>query len=196
MLAAAVVQRSRELTFPVSALPNWVRTGAQVSEKGEFVLRSLLPGIHQITADLPDESWYLKSIDRGKTAPPIPGGIPLKLGETINDVTLTIAEGGTSLAGRVEAKKKMRVYLFPAMASNDLLRHAEMTTNADSSFQFNHLAPGKYMLLAKTAPAADPEIPQVWTAAERAALRREAEAAKKEIDLVSCKPVTSYVLTP
>lgn len=196
MLRATAMQPAREYLQVLGAFPLWMRTGNTVDDKGAFALRTLPPGTYFPIADLPDESWYVKSIERGKNAPPISAGIPLKLGETISDVSLTIAEGGTSLAGRVESKKKMRVYLFPAAASNDLLRHAEMTTNADGGFQFNHLAPGKYLLLAKPAPAADPEIPQLWNAADRAALRREAEAAKKEVELLSCKPVKSYALTP
>ena len=61
-----------------------------------------------------------------------------------------------------------------------------------------HLAPGRYYLLAR--PASDAESseaqprPAAWSAESRAKLRREARAAKVEVELQACQRVMDYVL--
>ncbi|MGH9802882.1 MAG: hypothetical protein ACRD82_21150, partial [Blastocatellia bacterium] len=59
-------------------------------------------------------------------------------------------------------------------------------------------APGKYWLLARTIPDNESSdrlpSPVAWDAAERAKLRKEAEAAKNEIELKACQRVKDYVL--
>jgi hypothetical protein len=55
----------------------------------------------------------------------------------------------------------------PARSSSEVLRYAEAIVAGDGAFEFKHLAPGRYWLLAK--PATD--RPLTWDAATRAATR-------------------------
>ena len=61
-----------------------------------------------------------------------------------------------------------------------------------------YLAPGKYWLLAKAVtgnePVDFPVLLTAWDAAERAKLRRQAEAAKNEIELKACQRVKDQVV--
>jgi hypothetical protein len=94
----------------------------------------------------------------------------------------------------------MRVHLIPAevAAADDVIRYAETTVRGDGSFEFKHIAPGKYLL--HTRQAAEKEAnddqarPIIWDAAERAKLRREAAAAKNEIELKVCERVKDHSL--
>jgi hypothetical protein len=60
------------------------------------------------------------------------------------------------------------------------------------------LSPGKYWLLARAVPDSEPNDkparPAAWDAAERAKLRREAEAAKIVIELKPCQRIRDYAL--
>jgi hypothetical protein len=79
-----------------------------------------------------------------------------------------------------------------------VIRYAETDVRGDGSFEFKHVAPGKYLLHARQA--AEKEAgngqtgPLAWDAVERAKLRREAAAAKNEIELKACERVKEHVL--
>ncbi len=109
-------------------------------EKGVFTMGNLNPGRHLIEAELPDETWYLKSI-----TPAAP--IVLKAGEKRSGLSVTIATGAASLNGK--AKSGTRLKLSPAEKEfkDDPLRQYE-TVAADDRFVFRNLAPGKYQLTA------------------------------------------------
>jgi hypothetical protein len=95
---------------------------------------------------------------------------------------------------------RLRAHLIPAeaVAANDALRYAEALVRSDGSFEFKHIAPGKYLLHARQVAekeAGDDRIwPAAWDASERLKLRREAEAAKNEVELQPCQRVKDYVL--
>jgi hypothetical protein len=120
---------------------------------------------------------------------------------------VVVAEGAASLNGRVvpakEASKlpsRLRVHLIPAevSAADDVLRYAETAVGADGGFGFKHIEPGKYLLHARQASEKeannDRSRPAAWDAVERAKLRREAIAAKNEIELKVCERVKEHVL--
>lgn len=190
------------------------------NEKGEFRLVNLPPGRHRLEARLPNENLFIKSI-AAKSANALPAtansklsaatdltlsGALLKPGERLNGVTVTIADGAASVRGKVAPAKdgsklpaRLRVFLVPAepTAAEDVLRYGEVLTS-DGSFAFTNFAPGKYWLLAK--PVADNESadrlppPVAWETVERLKLRKEAEAAKTEIELKTCQRVKDHVL--
>jgi hypothetical protein len=94
---------------------------------------------------------------------------------------------------------RLRIHLIPAeaRAADEALRYAEAYARSDGSFLLSNLAPGKYWLIARAAPDDDtsgpPVAPIAWDANERAKLRREAMAAKHEIELQPCGRVKDYV---
>lgn len=190
--------------------------------KGSFTLSNLQAGRYRMLFTLPSEAWYAKAITTGPVpaAPaPTPSGrrtaaasnpgaaqaFALKSGERLSGVTVTLATGAASLRGQVSSDRakapvRLRVHLIPAdaAATEDLLRYAETLARADGTFLFNHLAPGKYWLVSR--PLADdesserPTRPLAWDAAERAKLRREAEAAKQEVELTACQSLADFKL--
>ncbi len=189
---------------------------AAPSATGEFTLRNLEAGRHRVIAQLPDENWYFRAISvEGKppapaarrTAAPAPvnvarNGVTLKPGEKLSGMNVTIAEGAAGLKGQVDqgggASGKIRAHLIPAEkeAADDVLRYAQATVDGDGGFQFKHLAPGRYYLLAKPVKndetgAAAARL-QAWDNAQRAALRKEAEAANVSIELQPCQRIKDY----
>jgi hypothetical protein len=120
---------------------------------------------------------------------------------------VTIAEGATSLRGRVTPEKegarlpaKLAVHLVPAetASANDVLRYAETVAEREGAFEFRNMAPGKYRLLARAAPDDEPSdrpsAPVAWDANERAKLRKEAEAMTVEVELKPCQRISDQVV--
>jgi hypothetical protein len=188
-------------------------TGAAPDENGEFSLRGLAAGRFRIKVDLPGDGLYIRAITQPASgAAKKPGdasrnGVTIKTGEKLSGVEVLIAEGAASLSGRVvtasegsRLPSRLRVHLIPSelTAADEVLRYAEMMVRGDGSFEFKHVAPGKYLLhtrqvLEKEANDGQGR-PLAWDAVERAKLRREAAAAKNEIELQSCGRVKDFVL--
>ena len=190
------------------------------NEKGEFKMNALAAGRYRIEPNLPSENWFVKSITSASTAGTATGaaaktpattsdlaraGALLKAGEKLSGVNVTITDGAASVRGKLEVKpggkfpSRLRVHLVPAetTAAEDVLRYRELLTT-DALFAFTNLAPGKYWLLAKAVADNEPSdrLPSAvaWDTAERAKLRKEAEAAKNEIELKACQRVKDHVL--
>ena len=95
---------------------------------------------------------------------------------------------------------RLRVHLLPAEteAKDDVLRFTEVEAEPSGTFSFEHLAPGKYLLLTRAVPENEspdkPKRPIAWDAAERAKLRKEAETANALVELKTCQRVTDFVL--
>ena len=185
-----------EKAEPLSVIFDGVRPVGVPDEKGAFRIRNLMPGRHRIEASLPDERWYLKAMTIAPPAPDPRAGIVVKAGERVAGLRLTIGSGAASLQGRVVAApgarlpNALRVHLLPAepVAKDDPLRFFETQTGGDGVFSLAHLAPGRYLLLAR--PAAEP-APR--DAGERARLRNAAEAAGISLDLKPCQRVQSQI---
>jgi hypothetical protein len=133
--------------------------------------------------------------------------LPLKQGQKISGLNVVIAEGAAALQGRAipatEGAKlpgRLRIHLIPAEigAADDVLRYAETITTSGDAFEFKNLAPGKYLLYARLLPESEssetPSRPIAWDATERTRLRREAEAAKNQAELLPCRRVKNYPL--
>src|SRR5262249_21319324 len=197
--------------------------GRAPNEKGEFALNSLEAGRYRITVNLPDVGWRIRAINRsgqpvkgtartsaGAAKSPVDAsrdGIAVKPGEELSGVEVIAAEDAAALNGRVVPAKdgmklptRLRAHLVPAETSSadDLLRYAETAIRNDGSFEFKHIAPGKYLLHARQVAEKetndDRGRPTAWDAIERAKLRREALASKNEIELQACGRVKDYAL--
>ncbi len=196
-------------TAPVMPTP----TDGTPDEKGEFRIPSLVAGRYRIEMRLPDEDWFVRSIE-------VPGpvalkpqsdvmsaGLPLSSGQRVLDLMVTLAEGAAALRGKVFAASegarlpsRLRVHIVPAESesADAVLRYAEVTVDNDGAFSITNLAPGRYFLLARAV--SDAELmereprPAVWDAASRTKLRREAEAANVTIELQRRQRVSEYSL--
>lgn len=134
------------------------------------------------------------------------GFVTLKEGEQISGVSIEVSQDAASLRGRVATSREgavipagLRVHLIPADREQigNVLRYFETTVNSDSSFQFTNIAPGHYLILSRVElPAeSDPASrPSAWDSTARAKLRREAEAAKTDVELKPCQAMVDYRL--
>ncbi len=177
---------------------------------GSFIAKGLNAGHYMVNVNLHDENWYVRAITRATAPKPIDvsrAGLTLKQGEKISGIEMLIAQGAASLSGRVvpssegaQLPKRLRAHLIPVetTATDDLLRYAEAPVRGDGSFEFKYLAPGRYLLYTRQATekkANDNNArPLAWDTVERANLRREAAAAKNEIELRPCERVKEHVL--
>jgi len=200
--------------------------GRAPNEKGEFALKSLEAGSYRIVANLPDDGWRIRAITQsiagtsrpsagatgaaGTAKSPVDAsrnGITIKPGEKLSGVEVIVAEDAATLNGRVVPAKdgvkmpsSLRAHLVPAEAASadDLIRYDETDVRGDGSFEFKHIAPGKYLLharrIAEKETNDDQVRPAAWDAIERAKLRREAINAKNEIELQPCGRVKDYAL--
>jgi Carboxypeptidase regulatory-like domain len=206
-------RRQDQFFDPLEYWGSWRRS--VVEQKGEFTIQNLESGLYRLNIDLPGEDYYVRSITRPaagaskKDTEVSRAGIAIKSGEKLSGFEVLIAEGAASLRGRAvpahEDKTKngagtarLQIHLLPAeeSAKDDILRYAETLSAKNGSFEFKHLAPGKYWLLARPAPAAEsveiPSRPVAWNEAERIKLRRDAK--KNEIELKPCQRLDDYAL--
>src|SRR5262247_229661 len=183
---------------------------AGINDKGAFAVRNLRPGRHRIDAELPSENWFLKAMTMtGATPANDPrNGLTLKSGDRVTGLTITLATGAAGLKGKIipaggaRLPSRLRAHLVPAetSAKDDLLRFAETLVESNGSFSFVNLAPGKYLITTREIPGSEapdePARPVAWDAAERAKLRKEAEAAKVEVELKACQRASDFELKP
>jgi hypothetical protein len=183
------------------------------NDQGEFAFHNLEAGRYRVMAQLPCEHWYIRAITAAAPGSPTQlndagrQGLLLRADEHLTGLTITVAEGAASVRGRVvpaaagmRLPARLRVHLIPAeqATADDVLRYAQTTVRSDGGFDFGHLAPGRYWLLQR--PLTDDESPEsadrpaAWDHAERAKLRREAEAAKITIELRPCQRVNEFPL--
>jgi hypothetical protein len=182
--------------------------GGGLNNKGAFAIHNLRPGRHRIDIQLPDETWFLKTMTMTGATPAINprNGVTLNSGDRVADLTITLATGAAGLKGKItpaggaRLPSRLRVHLVPAepLANDDLLRFAETIVEGNGSFRFANLAPGKYLITTREIPGNEapdePAHPVAWDASERAKLRKEAEAAKVEVELKACQRVSNFEL--
>jgi len=200
---------------------NFLR-GGPLDQKGDFKITGIIQGRYRLLANLPNETWFIKSITgpaQGRLTSSRPAftidltraSLPLKPGEKYSGATITVTDGGATLRGKVvpanegaKLPRRLQVHLVPAepAAVNDSLRFAERIADRNGAFTFANVTPGKYWLLVRTLPDDEPTgkppqlvaWPAAWDAAGRAKLRKDAEAVKNEIELKACQRVKDHVL--
>lgn len=193
---------SNFLLSPSSVVPD---------EKGEFKVVSLEQARYRIETRLPSEAWYVRSITlpapNNKTIDLSAGGVAVKQGEKVSDLTITITEGAAAIRGKVVAAtegaslpSRLRLHLIPAEqeAAEDILRYREITIEPDATFALTNLAPGKYLMIVRPAELDESGIeasrPTAWDITSRKKLRSEAEAINTLIDLKPCDHLSDYLL--
>src|SRR5215510_6355666 len=179
-----------------------------LNDKGVFAIRNLRPGRHRIDIQLPGENWFLKAMTMTGATPAIDprNGVTLKSGDRVTGLTIILATGAAGLKGKIISggnaglPSRLRAHLVPAeaLAKDDLLRFAETPVEGNGAFSFANLAPGKYLITTREIPGSEapdePARPVAWDAAERVKLRKEAEAAKVEVELKACQRVSDFEL--
>ena len=188
-----------------------VAGAASPDTAGAFVLRNLQAGSYQFDPRFYARYWYLQSITVNSAGPKpqrtdaAANWTILKSGEQLSNVNITLAEGAASVHGKVPAPDAAQppavaAYLVPDDKDKleDVLRYFVTQIEADGTFTFNNVPPGKY--LAVTASTVEPQIANVAklrqpdAGAARTKLRRAAEAKKAEIELKPCQNLSDYQL--
>ena len=176
---------------------------------GNFVLRNLAGGDYYFATRMTAKYWYLQSIAfappaASATAKKIDATVAwtkLKMGERLSGLTVTVAQGAASLRGQVvsagqQVPEKLFVYLVPS--EDVVLRYYAAQVAPDGKIVLHNIAPGRYWVVAQrfTEDAATPltklRLPDAREA--RARLRRDAEAAKTEIEFKPCQNVADFQL--
>ncbi len=194
----------------------WGQDGHQAvpDEQGRFQMNSLEPGTFWWSFDLPAPTWYVRTMaglaalatTTTKAAPQASDQFTLKPGQALGNVVVTVAANAARLQGRVVAANgaklpaRLRIHLVPAdtAQAEDLLRYDEAMATSDGAFQFDHIAPGKYWLLAQTVAANEPletqRRMQAWDNAARAKLRKDAELAAVTFEARPCSVSKDFKL--
>ena len=189
---------------------------AKSDAQGNFTIRNLASSQYYFAARSQIRSWYLKSFAispaaTGTAQPRKPIDVTrvwttVKTGERLSGLIVTFGEGAASLQGQVTLSegetlpKQLAVYLVPAEreAADELLRFYVGPVSKEGKIDLHNLAPGRYWILMQevtdvtAAPLTKMRLPDETET--RARLRREAEAAKTEIELKPCQNVTDYRL--
>lgn len=213
----AVQNRKEPVSDQLSYLLAFV--GGTVPDKdGAFVIKNMRPGQYWFQSRFFARYWFVKSMTLPSATPPptnakIAAGTikdaarnwtPLKSGDRLAGMTITLAEGAASIRGQIEKKETpdLRVYLVPSERDKveDPLRYFMSGVNGDGTFSLNNLAPGRYWILAQQLqPNALPSVEKLRlpdAAEARTKIRRSAEAAKVEVELKPCQNLTDFKLNP
>lgn len=194
---------------------SYIGLGSQtaVDAKGDFHLRNLRPNEYTFSVTTFARYWYLKSVSLSATpnlerrkalAAATRNTIPLKLGENLRGVAITLAEGAASLRGRVvgnTAKEGHRaIYLTPLEPESvdNELRYYATSIQADRTFRFSNVAPGRYWIISRESNEHDlftlTTYRNAGMADARKKLRNDAERANKSVEFKPCQNVTDYDL--
>ena len=189
--------------------------------EGNFTLRNLAAGEYYFVTRFTAKYWYLQSIVF--TAPPASAAASgaakvaskavdatvvwtkVKAGDRLAGLTVTLAQGAATVRGqlvseRQQVPEKLFVYLVPSERekAEAVLRYYTAPVSPDGKIALHNIAPGRYWVVAQTfsddaaTPLTKLRMPQ--ETATRARLRRDAEAAKTEIELKPCQNVTDFQL--
>lgn len=197
--------RKFEVPYSISGSP------INPDTEGNVSFNNLLPGQYYFGVQFTGSSWYLDSIslpavtttDTKNVQPAKPGDAAktwttLKSGERLQGLTVTLTHGAASVLGEVAAKEgeNLSVYLVPAERerADDVLRFFTAVAGADGKFEMNSVAPGRYLVLVTSEVVALNKLRSPDAAELRSKLRREAEAAKTELELKPCQNVTDFRL--
>jgi len=185
------------------------------NDNGRFVVSNLDAGHYSIEVHRVPRFWYVRSIVQQRSAQGSRAtdneitdlaltSLELKRGDRVSGVKITLTEGAASIGGHVDLPEgqqlpiQLFVYLVPADNDlNDVMRYFAVPVNADLSFAFSYVPPGRYLSFAQITSE-----PNLMTTA---ALRLPAAAKAREklrseigrqglIDLRPCQEITDYRL--
>ena len=184
-------------------------------KEGAFSMRNIRQGSYSFTPQFFARYWYLKSISVGSPAPGrqatatrdvARNWLPLKPGERITGLTVTLSEGAASIRGQITLAEDSKlepgflVYLVPAERDKfeDPLRYFVGEVSGDGSFSLSNLPPGRYSLLPQkpeaNAPVTTGKLRLPDALETRTKIRRAAETLKSDVEVKPCQNVTDYKL--
>jgi hypothetical protein len=132
------------------------------------------------------------------------GTVTIRSGDSLSGVSILVGQDAAGLRGRAAPegaviREGTHVHLVPVERenANNVLRYSETFVKRDGTFAITNVAPGRYFIFSRVEPANESDAaprPIAWNTAERVKLRREAEAAKTEVELKPCQSMVDYQL--
>jgi hypothetical protein len=130
----------------------------------------------------------------------------VKGSERLSNLTITLVHGAASLRGAFvpaegeQIPQRLFVYLVPAERdkANNVLRFFAAEVQSNGYLGLDNIAPGRYWVLAQPAEGTTSPLTKTRSPLEtetRRRLRRDAEAAKNEIELKPCQNVSDFKLS-
>lgn len=189
---------------------------APPNPEGNFALQNLAPGEYFFAVRPQATYWYLRSAlfappaTTGPKAKPVDASrvwTNVKPGDRLSGLTMTLAHGAATLRGKLalaegeQAPPRLIAYLVPAETerAEEVLRFFSAQVAPDAKFGFNNVPPGRYWIMAQPLAEGDgPSTARIrfpHETAWRARLRRNAEAAKNEIELKPCQDIHNFKLS-
>jgi hypothetical protein len=180
-------------------------------EQGNFRVQNLAPGEYYFVTRVAEKNWYVRSIQLMTPGAKKPIDATrtwtnLKIGDRLSGLTITLVPGGASFRGQITVNEgevvppRIFVYLVPAERERveGVLNYFGTPVTADGKIAMNNIVPGRYLIFAHTIEEDDPvplsRIRFPNGTETRAQLRREAEAAKIEIEFKPCQDVVGFKL--
>ena len=181
---------------------------AAPEENGDFEMNQLASGKYFMKANFLDANLYIKenfqqlSIREKRD---LSGGLSLQNGANLENVRIVFSDGAAKINGKIivsEEKSKNQtakfvVYLIPAEVENkdNILRYAQIISNAAESLTFENVAPGNYFLTAENysldrEKLQESPIPKFWDAKERLDLWQKAKSQETIFTLKPCQNST------
>ena len=184
---------------------------AKPDAQGNFVVRNLAPGEYYFNARLGAKNWYVRSMQFASAAQKKPVDATrvwtyVKFGDRLSGLTVTLVPGGASLRGQLalgegeQVPARTLVYLTPVERerADNVLNYFGGPVTPDGKIAINNIPPGRYWIFAQTVPEDVPvplsKIRFPHETETRAQIRREAEAAKIEIEFKPCQDVVDFNL--
>ena len=188
--------------------PVYGSSQASPDAAGSFQLRNVAAGQYNFNTRISARYWYLRSVTQPAAKDSIDlarNTLALKPGDRVSGLKVTVAEGAASISGQVELPEERRAgqvvfYVVPAEKdkADEVLRHFAAPVADDGSFTIDHIPPGQYWTLARSTTVENETNTTALRlsslAATRVKLRRDAEAAKSEIELKPCQSVKDHML--
>lgn len=188
--------------------------------EGNFQVSGLEAGLYTVVANAPaytsifdpnaplsyyriGDSVRVELVRGGVITGTVTNALGEPVGEQLNNLTITLAEGAGSIRGKLalaEAPPGMVVYLVPSEQdkADNVLRFFVTEVGADGTFALNNLPPGRYFALTQTNADAQTatltKLRQPETATARTKLQKIAATQKTEIELKPCQNLTDYEL--
>lgn len=182
---------------------------------GNFTMKNIRHGAYSVSPQFFARYWYLKSVSiaaqsTAKQAPATRDAarnwLPIKSGERVTGLTVTLSEGAGSVRGQITVAEDSKlepgffVFLVPAERDkvDDPFRYFVGQVGSDNSFSLGNLPPGRYSILAQKPQVEVPtttdklRLPDALEA--RTKIRRAAESNKADVELKPCQNVTDYKL--
>lgn len=189
---------------------------ARPNNKGDFRLRNLAPGAYYFGPSLRAKQWYVDSITFGSPATNAATKskqvdatrvwTDVNYGDRLSGLTIALTQGGVTLRGELSLPPGERapegsvLFLAPVERekANDVLRFFTTPIERNGSFELNNIAPGRYWVLAQmggeNSIATSQKVRLPHETETRAQIRREAEAAKNEIEFKPCQNIVDFRL--